>query len=209
MNKDEYLSKSEIEEIDKMEVDMKILENIERNSENTFSKIQTRNTLSFIKQNLIENEIIEFYCLGRNYSMDSMRLALSFLGLLSHHIYGWSTKCILIKTNMRMIFVETTMGLQYSKHYEISKEVHLVKEKEMFYLIVNGNDKKTIVEYNNKLYNLILESISDKVNIVTDKKLNCRSRKAVKGIKYFFIIYLIFIVILLSIRLVKYGGFNY
>jgi len=106
--------------------------------------------------------------------------SIEFAGL-ANPIFGWNTNGILIKTNMRMIFVEATMGFQYSKHYEINQEIHLVKKKEMFYLIVDGDGKKTIIEYNNMLYELIMDSISDKTNIVIDKKFNSKALKVGKG----------------------------
>ena len=190
MKSDEYISQNEIEEIDKIEVDKKILENIKRKNDNTFYKIQKRKILNSIKKDLKDNEIIEFHCAGRNYSIESTRLGLAasieFAGL-ANPIFGWNTNGILIKTNMRMIFVEATMGFQYSKHYEINQEIHLVKKKEMFYLIVDGDGKKTIIEYNNMLYELIMDSISDKTNIVIDKKFNNKVLKVGVGIGYLYV----------------------
>lgn len=185
MKSDEYISQNEIEEIDKIEVDKKILENIKRKNDNTFYKIQKRKILNSIKKDLKDNEIIEFHCAGRNYSIESTRLGLAAsieFAELANPIFGWNTNGILIKTNMRMIFVEAIMGFQYSKHYEINQEIHLVKKKEMFYLIVDGDGKKTIIEYNNMLYELIMDSISDKTNIVIDKKFNSKALKVGKGI---------------------------
>ena len=187
MKSDEYISQNEIDEIDKIEVDKKILENIKRKNDNTFYEIQKRKILNLIKTDLKEDEIIEFHCAGKNYSIESTRLgfatSIEFAGL-ANPIFGWNTNGILIKTNKRMIFVEATMGFQYSKHYEINQEIHMVKKKEMFYLIVDGDNKKTIIEYNNKLYDLIIDSISDKVNIIIDKKLNRKDLKVGIGIGY-------------------------
>lgn len=204
MNNNEYISEKEIEEIEKVEIDTKILERIKSKHNNTFFEIQIRKILNLIEQNLKENETIEFYCTGRNYSVDSKRMALSFFGI-SHPIFGWNTNGILIKTNMRMFFVEATMGWEYSKHYEISSEVHLVKEKDNFYLIVDGNKEKTIIEYSNDSYEFIMDCINDKVNIIIDKKLKCRATNIIKGIEYFFIGFLIFVAILFVINIVRHG----
>jgi hypothetical protein len=184
----EYISQNEIEEIDKVKVDKKIVENIKRKSDNTFYIIQKRKTLDLINNNLKENEVIEFYCTGRNYSIEATRLGFATsikFGELANPIFGWNTNGILIKTNMRMIFVEATMGFEYSKHYEINQEIHVVKKKEMFYLIVDGDEKKTIIEYNNDRYDLIIDSISDKTNIVIDKKLNHKALNVGVGIGTF------------------------
>ncbi|BCZ49120.1 hypothetical protein psyc5s11_51870 [Clostridium gelidum] len=191
MNKDDYISQEEMEEIDRVEVDKKILENIKSKCDNTFSRIQIRKILNLVKQDLQESEIIEFHCVGRNYSIDSARIGVAASVVASdvaNPIFGWNTKTILIKTNMKMILVEVTMGWQYSKHYEISHEVHLVKKKGMFYLIVDGDNKKTIIEYNNIRYDLIINSISDKANIVIDKKFNNKVLKAGVGTGYLYVL---------------------
>lgn len=208
MSNNEYISQKEIEEIDSFEIDTKILESIKSKQNNTFFKIQIRNILKLIEQNLKDNETIEFHCTGRNYSIDSIRIAFAtslIMPAVSHPILGWNTNCILIKTNMRMIFVEATMGWQYSKHYEISSEIHLVKEKENFYLIVDGNKKKTIIEYNNKSYEFIMECISEKANIIVDKKLKCKARNISKWITYFFTVFFILIIILFIVNIARHG----
>lgn len=204
MNINEYISQEEIKEIEKVEIDNKILESIKSKKNNTFLKIQVRKILNLMEQNLKENETIEFHCTGRNYSVDSKRMALSFFGI-SHPIFGWNINGILIKTNMRMFFVEATMGWEYSKHYEISLDVHLVKEKENFYLIVDGDNKKTILEYNNESYDFIMDCMSDNVNIIIDKKLKCGATNIIKGIEYFFIGFLIYVTIIFVINMVRHG----
>ena len=104
---------------------------------------------------------------------------------------------------MRMIFVEATMGWQYSKHYEISQEVHLFKDKEVFYLIVDGDAKKTIIQYNNKVYDTIMDSIRDKVNIVSDEKFEgSKELKVGIAIGYLYIIPGILVVIAAIIALI-------
>lgn len=193
MNKDEYISQEEMEQIDKVEIDEKILENVRNKNQNTFSQIQRRGILNTIEKDLKENETIEFHCVGRNYSIESARMGAAasiIAAAVANPIFGWNSNSILIKTNMRMIFVEATMGWQYSKHYEISQEIHLAKKKEVFYLIVDGDDKKTIIEYNNEVYDLVMDSISDKSNIIIDKKFE-GSKELKLGIATGYILYII------------------
>ena len=190
MNSSEYISQNELKEIAEIQVDKKVLEKIKSKYDNTFSRIQIRKMLNLVKQDLQENEIIEFHCVGRNYSIDSVRIGIASSIVASgvaNPIFGWNSKIILIKTNLRIILVEATMGWQYSKHYEISHEIHLVKKKEMFYLIVDGDNKKTIIEYNNIAYDLIISSISEKANIIIDKKFNNKILKAGVGIGYLYV----------------------
>lgn len=210
MNNYELMSQKEMDEIDQIEVDKKILENVRNKSEETFSEIQIRKILNLMKQNLKDNEIIEFYCTGRNYTIDSARsaLALSIVGAFAANpIFEWNTRGILIKTNMRMIFVEITMGLQYSNHYEISEEVHLVKKKNMFYLIVDGNNKKTVIEFNNKMYDLITNTISDKANMVIDKKFRCNNKYIFIFASIFYSLIIISAMLTVGKAILTYMGF--
>ena len=206
MNKNEYISQEEMEQIDRVEVDKKILENIKIKNQNTFSQIQRRGILNIIEKDLKENENIEFHCVGRNYTIESARMGAAasiIAAAVANPIFGWNSNGILIKTNMRMIFVEATMGWQYSKHYEISQEVHLFKDKEVFYLIVDGDAKKTIIQYNNKVYDTIMDSIRDKVNIVSDEKFEgSKELKVGIAIGYLYIIPGILVVIAAIIALI-------
>lgn len=207
MNSAECISQSELKEIAEIKVDKKILENIRSKCDDTFSRIQIRKMLNLVKQDLQESEIIEFHCVGRNYTIDSARIGAAASIVVSgvaNPIFGWNTKTILIKTNIRMILVEATMGWQYSKHYEISHEVHLVKKKEMFYLIVDGDDKKTIIEYNNMRYDLIINSIGDKANIVIDKRFNNKVLKVGAGIGYLYVLLLGVIPLIMIIAYIIY-----
>ena len=206
MNKNEYISQEEMEQIDRVEVDKKILENIKSKNQNTFSQIQRRGILKIIENDLKENETIEFHCVGRNYSIESARMGAAasiIASAVANPIFGWNSNSILIKTNMRIIFVEATMGWQYSKHYEISQEVHLFKKKEVFYLIVDGDDKKTIIEYNNEVYDLVMDSIRDKANIISDEKFEgSKELKVGIAIGYLYIIPGILVVIAAIIAII-------
>ena len=206
MNKNEYISQEEMEQIDRVEVDKKILENIKSKNQNTFSQIQRRGIWNRIEKDLKENETIEFHCVGRNYSIESARMGAAasiIASAVANPIFGWNSNSILIKTNMRIIFVEATMGWQYSKHYEISQEVHLFKKKEVFYLIVDGDDKKTIIEYNNEVYDLVMDSIRDKANIISDEKFEgSKELKVGIAIGYLYIIPGILVVIAAIIAII-------
>ena len=186
--------------------DKKILENIKSKNQNTFSQIQRRGILKIIENDLKENETIEFHCVGRNYSIESARMGAAasiIASAVANPIFGWNSNSILIKTNMRIIFVEATMGWQYSKHYEISQEVHLFKKKEVFYLIVDGDDKKTIIEYNNEVYDLVMDSIRDKANIISDEKFEgSKELKVGIAIGYLYIIPGILVVIAAIIAII-------
>ena len=206
MNNYKLISQEEMDEIDRIEVDNKILKNIRDKNKNNFAILQRRKIFNIIRQDLKENEIIEFHCVGRNYTIDSARMGAAasiIAAAVANPIFGWNTRGILIKTNMRMIFVEATMAWQYSKHYEISREIHLSKKKEVFYLIVDGDNKKTIIEYNNEVYDTIMDSIKDKTNIIGDEKFEgSKELKIGIAIGYLYIIPGILVVIAVIIAII-------
>lgn len=166
-----YLSQEEINKIERLNLDEDIIHARKNNDNKLFIKIQIKNCLYKLKKTLADDEVIDFYASGRNYSVDSRRLQMvssTVFSRYAHPIYGWNTICLLVKTNKRFILIELNSGFEYSKHYDISNEFHLVNKKDVFYLIVFGNNKKTIIEFNNNSYNSIMDSIKDTVHIIID-----------------------------------------
>ena len=114
-------------------------------------------------------------------------------------ILGWNTVCVLVRTNSNFILIEMTMGGTYSKHYIINDDIHIVKNKNEFYVIVSGNATNTVVQFNCVLYDMVMEAIKEKAKITIDKKINIKSLKIGRNIGNAILIYIIIITIIFII----------
>lgn len=204
MSKNSYLSKDEINEIEKITLDPDIIEARKNNDILLFKKIQIKKVIYKIKKILSNDETICFYSTCKNYTIDLLRVSFAtsaFFSEYGHPIYNWNTECIFLQTNKRFILVELTSGFQYSKHYEISNEIHLVAEENEFYLIVFGDNKKTIIKFNNNSYDLLMNNIQNAANIIIDKtidkKLLPKNKFLLMSMTKFLAIFLIFDLIIL------------
>lgn len=204
MKDNKYISQSEIDKIEEINLDEDIINARKNNNSKLFIKIQIKKCLCKIQQSLAHDESIDFYVSGRNYSIDSARVNLAcsaFFSRYGHPIYGWNVNCLLVKTNKRFILIEATAGFEYSKHYNISNEFHLVTKGDNFYLTILGNNKKTIVEFNNRSYDLMMDAIKDAANIIIDKnideKLLPKNKFLLMSMTKLVIIFLIFDLIIL------------
>ncbi|BCZ49218.1 hypothetical protein psyc5s11_52850 [Clostridium gelidum] len=200
MNNNEFLSQSEIDEIEKIEVNNDMLERAKKRQTNTLWKMLMADLLKDLKEKLDANEEIEFYFVGRDYTSDSTRLVFAGFGsAIANPILGWSSNCILIRTNKRFLLAEVTGYLQYSNYFEIKQEVHLYKEKEYFYLTVEHmNGHKRTLQYGIKNFDIIFEYLKDSVNIILDKKLKSKSRlilKIISSIEIAFVIWILYLFI--------------
>jgi len=200
MNNNEFLSQSEIDEIEKIEVDNDILERSKKRQIDTLWKILMADLLKDLKEKLDDNEEIEFYFAGRDYTSDSTRLVFAGFGCpIANTILGWSSNCILIRTNKRFLLIEVTGYLQYSNYLEVKQEVHLYKEKEYFYLTVEHmNGHKRTLQYGIKNFDMIFEYLKDSVNIILDKKLKSKSRIILRflySIEIAFVIWILYLLI--------------
>lgn len=200
MSKSSYLSQDEINEIEKITLDPDIIEARKNNDILLFKKIQIKKDIYKIKKILCDDETICFYTTCKNYTIDSLRVSFAtsaFFSRYGHPIYNWNTECIFLQTNKRFILVELTSGFQYSKHYEISNEIHLVAEENEFYLIVSGDNKKTIIKFNNNSYDLLMNNIQNAANIIIDKKLLPKNKFLLMSMTKLVVIFLIFNLIIL------------
>jgi|GEM_PF-3397208 len=199
MNNNEFLSQNEIDEIKKIEVDNDMLEKVKKRQKNTLWKILMNELLKDLKNKLEDNEEIEFYFAGRDYTSDSIRLLFAAcLSGISHPVFGWSANCILVRTNKRLILMEVTGYLQYSNHYEIKEEVHLYKEKKNFYLTIeNMKGNRKIIQYNINNFEMISEYLKGSVNIISDKKLKSKPRIIINTIFIIEVTFLLWIVYLM------------
>lgn len=119
--------------------------------------------------------------------------------MLMKRILGWNTVCVLVRTNSNFILIEMTMGGTYSKHYIINDDIHIVKNKNEFYVIVSGNATNTVVQFNCVLYDMVMEAIKEKAKITIDKKINIKSLKIGRNIGNAILIYIIIITIIFII----------
>lgn len=195
MSNNEFLSQSEIDEIEKIEIDTHMLDRVKARQQNTFHTILMNDLLKSLKEKLDIDEEIEFNFSGRDYTSDSTRLLFaSFLSGIAHPIFGWSANCILIKTNKRLLLVEVTGYLQYSNHYEIKEELHLVKEKEYFYFLIEDlSGKKKVLQLNIVNLDAILDLIKDSIPIIYDRKLKLKTRLIFKIIYILQILFILFV----------------
>lgn len=203
MNDNLYLSQNEINKIESLDLDKNIINARKNNDAKLFIKIQIKNSLNKLQTTLADNEVIDFYASGRNYLVDSRRLELAsslFFSECAHPIYGWNTTCLLVKTNKRFILIELNAGFEYSKHYDISNEFHLVSKKDVFYLIVCGDGKKTIIEFNNSSYNAIMDTIRNTAHIVIDEEIDKKLLKI--GFPLISLTKLIIIILIIDLILV-------
>ena len=182
MSNSEFISQNEIDEISKIQVDSNMLEKVKKRQVRSLKKVLLDNIFEEVRKNLESDENVEFYVIGRNYTLQNIRLMFSLMGsVISNPIFGWSTNNILINTNKRFLIVETVGYLQYSKIYEINKELHLFKEKSSFYLTVKDTKgKKIINQYDIQNFEIANEYLKDNANVIIDKKFKYKAEKITK-----------------------------
>lgn len=201
-----FISENEIEKIEKIELEKDLTDKCEQKNKNIFFKVQLKKALKTIQNSLKDGEKIQNYFVGRNYSVDEKRLGFAAslkCSYLAHPIFGWNTICVLIRTNSKFILLEMTMEGSYSKHYEISNDIHTVKNKNESYIIVSGDQKKTIIQFNNYLYDIVMDYIKGKAQITIDKKINSKFLKIGKGIGNTILLYIIILTIIFIILEMK------
>lgn len=204
MNNNEFLPQEEVDKIEKTKIDYDMLKRAKSRQQNTFHKILMTDLLNFLKGKLNDDENIDSYFSGRDYSSDSTRLIFStFLHEVSHPIFGWSSNCILVITNKRLVLVEVTGYLQYANHYEVKKDIHLYKEKQYFYLTFEDiSGKNKIVQYSINRLDQISEILNNIANIIFHKKLKSKSKKIQNSI---FIIELAFLLWILYLMFINWS----
>ncbi|AQR97534.1 hypothetical protein [Clostridium saccharoperbutylacetonicum] len=197
MSDNQFLSENEIKAIEEVKVEDELLEKVKERKNNILWEVLMKELLKTIKEKLDEDEEIDFYISGRDYTSDSVRLAFAAtigLSAVAHPVVGWSFNCILVKTNKRLLLIEVTGYLQYSKHYEIQKELGVVKEKEYFYLIIEDKNKnKKTIQYHMNRFEMIMDLLKDCATIVRGKKLKSKAEKIIRLIIIAWIIYLVFV----------------
>ncbi|WP_238917953.1 hypothetical protein [Clostridium sp. YIM B02555] len=197
MSDNQFLSENEIKAIEEVKVEDELLERVKERKNNILWEVLMKELLKTIKEKLAEDEEIDFYISGRDYTSDSVRLAFAAtigLSAVAHPVVGWSFNCILVKTNTRLLLIEVTGYLQYSKHYEIQKELGLVKEKEYFYLIIEDKNKnKKTIQYHMNRFEMIMDLLKDCSTIVKGKRIKSKAEKIIRLIIIAWIIYLVYV----------------
>lgn len=201
MNNDEFLLHDEINEIVETKIDDELLEKVKKRKNNILWRTLMKELLKSIEEKLEDGEAIEFYISGRDYTSDSIRLAFAAtIGLsgIAHPVIGWSFNCILVRTNKRFFLVEVTGYLQYSRHYEIQKQVCLFKEKNYFYLTVEDMKKnRKTIQYHIEKFDMIMELLKDNVIIINGKKIKSKAQKIIRIIQMAWIFYILYVLFLL------------
>lgn len=207
MKDNNYVSQEEINAIEKINLDEDIINARKHNDENLFKKIQIKKALLLIKKTLETDETIDFYETGRNYSVDSKRLSFAaslMFSRYSHPIYRWNTNCLLIKTNKRFILAELTVGFDYSTHYDIDNKIHIINKDDNFYLIVDGNNQKTVVEFNNELHDITIDILKNAADIVIDKDFTIKNLRYGVSVSTIIMIYIIIVTIIFALLQIKH-----
>lgn len=206
MTQENSFSNEELEKINEVEIDADLQNKIKNRQENIFFKIQLRKILQEVEEDLEEEEYIEFYSMGINYSAQNVRhmlLTTIDYSWTTHPIFGWKTGCILICTNRRNLIVNTDIYSKSDIYMEIEKKICLKKDKKVFYLkvIQKGTDNKKkdiILQFNMNNYDLIRKYVSVNGDIQEVKRINDIMniiKWIIPGLFSAYFIYIIFLII--------------
>lgn len=207
-NEMNYISDEEIEVIENIEVDKKIEEKIKNKKESIVYKELLSKALDEVRKSLDPKEYIEEKIIGRDYKADTTRIIVAGTGsLISHPIFDWSSAMILIKTNKRLLILETAQYFKYLRHYEVKNKVVIYSDKEWIYLTLNTlESKEKIIESTIDCKENIIKKLEEN-NIdfeISNNEFVCTEKRVVeKQGKLFWIGGLIILIILLYNLLTK------
>lgn len=147
-NKVEYVSDEEMKDIENVKVDKNIETKIKNKKVNIIYKELLNKALDEVRKSLESDEYIEEKIIGRDYKADTTRIIVAGTGsAIAHPIFDWSSAMILIKTNKRLLLLETAQYFKYLRHYEVENKVVIYNDKEWIYLTLNTLElKEKIIE---------------------------------------------------------------
>ncbi|SCJ32512.1 Uncharacterised protein [uncultured Clostridium sp.] len=163
-NKVEYVSDEEMKDIENVEVDENIETKIKNKKADIIYKELLNKALDEVRKSLEFDEYIEEKIIGRDYKADTTRIIVAGAGsIIAHPIFDWSSAMILIKTNKRLLLLETAQYFKYLRHYEVENKVTIYSDEELVYLSLNNLESSEKV---------IQNTIDCKDNIVKKLKEN-------------------------------------
>lgn len=172
MEDNKFVTDKELEEIDKVEIDNKLLAKLKTKQKNNFFQELIYKAIEKVKEQL-EDEEIEIYFQGRNFNSNTARALLTIISpIVSHPMLGWFSNVVIIKTNKRILVMETNNYNEYVTHYEINKEIHIYSEDKFVYLTIKDmKGKSKIIQYSKEKAKFLLEYIGELCTVIEDKKI--------------------------------------
>ena len=184
MSNIDYISDEEMKVIENIKIDKNIENKIKNKKDSIVYRELLNKALDNVRSDLASEECIEEYIIGRDYKSDTTRIAVSGAGTyIAHPIFDWSSRLVLIKTNKRLLIMQTAQYFKYLKHYEIEKKIKMFVDKSELYLVLkNLVGKEVILETDvnskdqvmNRLQNddVIIEMSKEKFTCIEKRILN-------------------------------------
>ena len=184
MSNIDYISDEEMKVIENIKIDKNIENKIKNKKDSIVYRELLNKALDNVRSDLVSGECIEEYIIGRDYKSDTTRIAVSGVGTyIAHPIFDWSSRLVLIKTNKRLLIMQTAQYFKYLKHYEIEKKIKMFVDKSELYLVLkNLVGKEVILEADvnskdqvmNRLQNddVIIEMSKEKFTCIEKRILN-------------------------------------
>lgn len=205
-NSEKFITDEELEMIEKTEVSKKVKKKINGRSKTFVYKELFNKALEELKKELSEGEAIEECIIGRDYKSDTTRIVVagsaSYIGPVGGWaalpMNDWSAKAILVKTNKRLLIMETAQYFKYLRCYEVENSVKVYTEKTEIYLeFVDLKGEQKLIELWKEYKEGVLEKLKlNNINFVeTNEALECKERKVYN--KELIITWIVFFIILL------------
>lgn len=196
-----YVSEDDMKVIENIEIDKETKVKIKKKKDGIIYKELLNKALDKVRDDLTQDEYIEEYIIGRDYKTDTTRIMTTAAGMtvghayIGHPIFDWSSKLVLIKTNKRILMMQTAQYFKYLKHFEVENKVTIFTDKKELYLVIEDmNGKEVILETLVSNKKNIIDKFEEN-NIcyeITNKKFECKEKKLFnKENKAFWIVALI------------------
>ena len=204
-----YISDEELKIIENIKIDKEIQEKINKKKDGIIYRQLLNKALDNVRNDLFNDECIEEYIIGRDYKTDTTRIAISGVGTyLAHPIFDWSSKLILIKTNKRLLIMQTAQYFKYLKHYELEKKINMYVDNNELYLILKDLKGKEIIletSYDNK--DKVINKLKDNdIDIkVSEERFTCLEKRILNKETITFLVTGIIILLILFYKLATEG----
>lgn len=206
MNKENIMSEEEFKEYENIEVSDELVEKIKENSKDSFYKEMFMESLNKFKGLLDEDEFIENYIVGFNYTDNAMR-ALTSLGIpwLSNPMFfEWTSYSIIIKTNKKLYIADLDMFNKFIKKVEVEDNFYrYTKNKKNIYIKLNK------VNEDNENTEKVIIFNKDNINRVDEFFKECRvniiNKKYIESVNIAFVIEIIIVIIAVIIVIKRFN----
>ncbi len=206
MSKENIMSEEEFKEYENIEVSDELVEKIKENSKDSFYKEMFMKSLDKFKDLLDEEEFIENYIVGFNYTDNAMR-AFTSLGIpwLSNPMFfEWTSYSIIIKTNKKLYIADLDMFNKFIKKVEIEDNFYrYTKNKKNIYVKLNK-----VNEDNENMEKVIIFN-KDNIDRVDEFFKECRvniiNKKYIESVNIAFVIEIIVVIIAVIIVIKRFN----